>query len=388
MLVVFGVSLLIRPAPTTADDNADFHRFWPDNLFAVDFISDRVGFIAGYSGTLLRTIDGGNNWEAIYVGVTELIRRISFVDESTGWAIGHRGSILHTVDGGQSWEIQKQLAGVYLRDIDFIDKYNGWVVGHDANIWNTKDGGRTWHQQRLLGFSGRDVPRLHGIYAKSADNALLVGEFGVVAHTENGGDVWLVTPVESDITWLAIDGGKDKDNNEKAYVVGLDGQILSLTLATDSQREAIIAREAEKQAKAETRARKKAKRLGREFSAKKAEQLPVSDIEYAAEFIDSKTNEHLFDIAITAAGEAVVVGRSVMLKIVDATSIHLQADVGFPLSNIWLGGIDVLPDASIWAAGIRGLVVSGNLEEMRFGQAFNMAASENVKLVSSRWRSQ
>jgi len=36
-------------------DHNQFHRFWPDNLYAVEFVSDEVGFIAGYSGSVFKT---------------------------------------------------------------------------------------------------------------------------------------------------------------------------------------------------------------------------------------------------------------------------------------------------------------------------------------------
>ena len=38
-------------------------RFVPDNLFAVDFVSDSVGWAGGYYGTLLKTEDGGGHWK-------------------------------------------------------------------------------------------------------------------------------------------------------------------------------------------------------------------------------------------------------------------------------------------------------------------------------------
>ena len=370
---------------TKADDKTatEFHRFWPDNLFAVEFVTDDVGYIAGYSGTVLRTLDGGDTWDAVYIGRNELIRRLSFVDETTGWAVGHRGSIFHTGDAGLTWSVQKELPGIYLRDIDFSDHDNGWVVGHDANIWNTRDGGRTWRQQHLLGYRGRDVPRLHGIYAIDRASAILVGEFGVVAHTENGGNYWLITPVKSKITWLAVDGADDM-----AYVVGLDGEILRLSIATEAQRKEIDRQTAAEAAKAEAKARARAKRRKQQYVKKVSDTLPRSEIEYFAEPIASGTGEHLFDVTVTSSNEAVVVGRSAMLKITGNMTTFLQPDDGFPLPFIWMGGVAVTTAGRIWAPGIRGLVVSGDLNHMTFGQAFNLAMTGDIRLLTSRWSRQ
>ena len=380
-VMVFGCLL----GTTSANDNnaPQYHRFWPDNLFAVEFVTNDVGYIAGYSGTILRTRDGGKEWEAIYIGRNELIRRLSFVDENTGWAVGHRGSIFHTSDAGLTWSVQKELPGIYLRDVDFSDGDNGWVVGHNANIWNTNDGGKTWQQQDLLGFQGRDIPRLHGIYAKDADTAILAGEFGVLAHTENGGKYWLLTPVESKITWLSVDGAGDT-----AYVAGLDGKILRLSVATEAQRKEIDIRVAAEAAKAEAKARAKAKRRKKPYVKKETRLLPRSDIEYFAEPVDSGTQEHLFDVTMTSNNEAVVAGRSTMLKITGATTTFLTPDKDFPLPFVWLGGVSVTPSGHIWAPGIRGMVVTGDLNKMTFGQAFNLGVTGNVKLLSNRWSRQ
>ena len=368
-----------------ADDNmaAEFHRFWPDNLFAVEFVTDDVGYIAGYSGTILRTRDGGNKWDALYIGRNELIRRLSFVDENTGWAVGHRGSIFHTNDAGLTWSVQKELPGIYLRDVDFSDHDNGWAVGHDANIWNTNDGGDTWRQQHLLGYRGRDIPRLHGIYTIDQNTAILVGEFGVVAHTENGGKHWLITPVESKITWLAVDGADDM-----AYVVGLDGEILRLSIATEAQRKEIDRQAAAEAAKAEAKARARAKRRKQQYVKKETGNLPRSDMEYFSEPIASGSREHFFDVVVTSSNEAVAVGRSAMLKITGSTTVFLTPDNDFPLPFVWMGGVAVTSAGRIWAPGIRGLVVSGDLDNMTFGQAFNLALTGDVRLLTSRWSRQ
>ena len=382
-LLITVFSYLFGTTSTSDEITSEFHRFWPDNLFAVEFVTDDVGYIAGYSGTVLRTLDGGKKWDALYIGRNELIRRLSFVDENTGWAVGHRGSIFHTGDAGITWSIQKELPGVYLRDVDFFDRDHGWVVGHDASVWKTSDGGKTWQQQNLLGYQGRDIPRLHGIYAKDAETAILAGEFGVIAHTENGGKFWLITPVKSKITWLAVDGDDDI-----AYVVGLDGEILRLSIATETQRKEIDRLAAVEREKAEAKARARAKRRKQQYVKKETGLLPRSDIEYFTEAINSGSKEHFFDVAVTSSNEAVVVGRSAMLKITGNTTTFLTPDNDFPLPFVWMGGVAVTATGHIWAPGIRGLVVAGDLNIMTFGQAFNLATIDDVRLLSSRWSKQ
>jgi len=399
LALVFLVTGIATAENGDSSEQGQFHRFWPDNLYAVEFVSDKVGFIAGYSGSVFKTEDGGETWGAIYIGVNELIRHMSFVDTNNGWAVGHRGSILHTADGGLTWEVQTQDKGTYLRDIAFADTNNGWVVGHGSVIWHTSDGGKTWKKQTLTGFEGRDLPRLHGVVAKDASNAILVGEFGTIAHTENGGDLWLVTYNASSATLLSV-----ANQGDGAVAVGLDGGIYAITVETEAQKESVSEIKAAKLAKAEAKAKKKAKRRGKEYVPKEVVALPESDIGYFVTQIDSGITNHLYDVSSTATNDVVVVGASAVLKVSKSevvvaegeavaeevleptyTVTNLTAQEGFPLPFVWVGGVDVTESGEIWGAGLRGMIVKGNLNDMSFGQKLNIAGSEAVKLISSRW---
>ena len=379
-------------------DQNQFHRFWPDNLYAVEFVSDEVGFIAGYSGSVFKTEDGGETWGAIYIGANELIRHLSFVDDTNGWAVGHRGSIFHTADGGLTWETQLQDKGNYLRDIAFADKNNGWAVGHGSTIWHTADGGKNWAKQTLTGFEGRDLPRLHGVVAKDANNAILVGEFGTIAYTENGGELWLVVYNANSGTLLSI-----ANQGAGAIAVGLDGGVYAITVETEAQKAFIKEIRANKLAKEEEQARKKAKRRGKEYVPKEVVELPETEIGYFVTQIDSGISNHLYDVSSTTSGQAIAVGASMVLKISKSEAVstiaqevqevqdptfsitNLTPAETFPLPFVWIGGVDVTESGDIWAAGLRGMIVKGGLESMTFGEKLNIAASENVKLISSRW---
>ena len=375
--------LMVTVAFAEAQNDAEegkFHRFWPDNLYAVEFVSEKLGFVAGYSGSLFRTQDGGKTWDGIYLGVNELIRRVSFTDKNNGWAVGHRGSILHSVDGGMTWVVQKTDKGNYLRDISFFDVNNGWAVGHGAHIWHTSNGGESWESQQLSGYKGRDLPRLHGVVAKDANNAILVGEFGVIAHTEDGGQLWSISYNGEKSTLLSL-----AKTEKGAVTVGLDGAIYQIQLSTDEQREAVKAIKLVERAKAEEKAKKKAERKGKTYVPELVEELVETEVDYYVSKIDSGTKEHLYDVTNTADGNAIAVGVSSVLKIAENTVTSLSAAKDFPLPFVWLGGVDVTPSGDLWAAGLRGMIVKGNVNDMNFDTKLNIAAPGAVKLISSRW---
>lgn len=380
---VFYVLITINGINLLANESQKVKRLWPDNLFAVDFVNNEFGVIAGYGGTVLTTHDGGKNWQANYIGKNELIRKVSFVDEDNGWAVGHRGDVFHTTDGGSHWAIQHHVDNIYLRDVAFIDKNIGWVVGHEANIWKTEDGGKHWTKQVLTGFTGRDTPRLHGIYIINKNTAITVGEFGVIAHTEDGGQHWVVTPVDNKITYLSVDG-----NNDSIYVVGLEGTIVGLTVATEDERLAIDESVKIKNKKKEAKARAKAKRKHRKYIPPEKGLTYRPAIEYVLSKYPGNTSEHLFDITVGKDGTALAVGRSVIVKIKNNKISAFKKSDGFSLDFSWLGGVSITPDGTFWAVGIRGLVVKGNVSQMTFKQVEQLGASTNIKLISSRWDTQ
>jgi len=379
-VLLAGVCAVFAASASTEEEPDSFHRFWPDNLFVADFVSEHTGFVAGQGGTVLRTTDGGKTWGALYVGKNELIRRADFVSEKEGWAVGHRGSIFHTSDAGNSWEVQYEVPDVYLRDVAFADKNHGWVVGHNATILHTSDGGASWQKQEMRGFIGRDLPRLHSVYVRDENTAVVVGEFGTVIHTENGGELWLVTPSEVGVTWLAVDG-----HGDSIYTVGADGTAAYLTLATDEQRAEIDRAVAEAAENAERKARKKAERRKKKYVPKVVEVLPRVDIEYMVNLVDTGTTEHLFDVAALPDGSALVVGRSTVSKLTENGTEPLTPAADVPLAYIWFGGVSVTPSGTFWAVGIRGLVVRGDTSTMQFAPAFNLGYSDNITLITNRW---
>jgi len=379
--ILAGVIALFAVWASAAEEEGEsFHRFWPDNLFAVDFVSEQAGFIAGQAGTILRTTDGGKSWDALYVGENQLIRRVSFISDQEGWAVGHRGSIFHTTDAGNSWEIQFEAPGIYLRDINFVDRNHGWVVGHDATILHTSDGGASWQAQQMRGFTGRDLPRFHGVYARDENTAVIVGEFGTVVHTEDGGELWTITPEVAETTWLAV-----AEAGDFIYMVGLDGHAAYLTIASDEQREEFGRAIIERAAKEEAKARKKAKRRKKEYVPKVVEEIPRSSIEYSFHPIDSGTEENIFDLSAAPDGSVVAVGRSTVIRLTSGGAEVIEAATEISLDFVWFGGVDVTPEGGIWAAGIRGLVVRGDTSGESISPALSLGVSDNVRLVKNRW---
>jgi len=167
------------------------------NLMGIQMVSETVGFIAGSENTILKTTDGGETWigssERARVGETRNnLENILFVSPTTGWVIGSYGTLLHTTNGGETWV--KQNAGVdhNLFGIHFFNDKIGWICGQEGLILHTNDSGKTWNQQKTDSFDN-----LYDIVFVDEMVGWTAGDYGAVLHTTDGGKTWNASKVGS-----------------------------------------------------------------------------------------------------------------------------------------------------------------------------------------------
>jgi photosystem II stability/assembly factor-like uncharacterized protein len=99
-------------------------------LFDVAFANDSVGIAIGPGTTILRTTDGGLNWNSRLLDWDAIFYSADFGQDSIG-AILIGGCIAKTTDAGENWEVIFEDAGGYY-DIDFLDNYITCAVGCNA----------------------------------------------------------------------------------------------------------------------------------------------------------------------------------------------------------------------------------------------------------------
>ena len=109
-------------------------------LYAIDFVNETIGFTCGSIGIMLKTTDGGENWNILEWAESgnmsiELFD-ISFIDENNGWIAGAYmnpsngfGFIMHTNDSGLTWTYQYIKDSWDIKAIDMVNSTYGWAVG-------------------------------------------------------------------------------------------------------------------------------------------------------------------------------------------------------------------------------------------------------------------
>ncbi len=102
----------------------------------------------GKHGIVLTSQDG-ENWQQANVPVQSLLTSVTFADERTGWACGHDATILKTQDGGYNWQLQlyRPENDRPCLDLHFENDSTGFAVGAYGMFYRTSNGGDSWQAQ-------------------------------------------------------------------------------------------------------------------------------------------------------------------------------------------------------------------------------------------------
>lgn len=216
-----------------------------DKFYDVKTLSPDKAIIVGYGGKILVTVDGGKTWKAKPSGTTLALYNVQFVDAQNGWISGQDGIILHTTDGGENWQQQTTGVSIPIFALWFVDQNHGWAVGQQATYLRTADGGETWQEGRievsLEGVSedatlAMNDPTLYDVHFVDEKTGWMVGEFGKIYHSTDGGASWAeqqnsllgqagITDALNLPTWFGVRFRNATDG----VVVGLEGKIAKTT---------------------------------------------------------------------------------------------------------------------------------------------------------------
>ena len=174
-----------------------------ENLSSVYFVDSLYGWAAGFSGTIIHTSNGGNDWIIQDSKTGNNILDIFFLDRNLGWAISWEAFnypfgtyILKTTDGGVNWNSSTfPVESIFSQCILFLDSLNGWMGGKPYPIVRTTDGGISWTEAEIDSafFSGLPVYDIQ-FYNSSFGYASggVIDCCGIIWRTTNGGDYWFV----------------------------------------------------------------------------------------------------------------------------------------------------------------------------------------------------
>jgi len=178
----------------------------------------------GERGHVLLSDDQGSTWRQAKVPTRATLTGVWFHNAKLGWAVGHDEVVIRTEDGGENWELQHSapenlwpLLDVWFRDADY-----GIAVGAYGRYLESRDGGRTWVERAFepappaggaakpaaaaaaddeayVGDGGDSLTELssetsglhlNAIVPIDGASLLMVGEAGALYRTDDAGESW------------------------------------------------------------------------------------------------------------------------------------------------------------------------------------------------------
>ncbi|MBI3189394.1 MAG: hypothetical protein HYZ33_01975 [Ignavibacteriales bacterium] len=144
----------------------------------------------------------------------------------TGWVGGKEGVVFKTTNGGISWIQQTSGADSAIEEIFMLNHQSGWMLAPkyrvQPNEWTgthfmqTTNGGVTWIKS--------DYPDvlLYTISFCDSLQGLMGGEQGLILRTDDGGEIWKVTDIESTlVSHLRVNKIRYYSNN---FVMAIGGR--------------------------------------------------------------------------------------------------------------------------------------------------------------------
>lgn len=184
VLVPFG--LLLMDAQTASaefkdplDEPAVIQQSFLDKPLIGSASSGSTVVAVGPRGLILYSDNAGKTWSQANVPIQSDLVAAQMISDSQGWVVGHDGAILSTADGGASWI--KQLDGRAAGKLFLAYYENLLAEGEDVE-----------KAVELVELNYRDGPALPflDVWFKNENIGYVVGAFGNIASTEDGGKTW------------------------------------------------------------------------------------------------------------------------------------------------------------------------------------------------------
>ena len=197
----------------------------------------------GERGHILLSSDG-KQWSQADVPNLSTLTAIDFVDNN-GWAVGHDATILKSHDGGENWEVQyyaPENERPFL-DVLFFNKNQGIAVGAYGVFYRTSNAGKTWAPEMHPEFLNPDdqeylneikeedeafylqemasiLPHLNRLSQKG-QRTYIAGEAGLLAFSDNYGVSW----EKMEINYYGSFFDIVHTESDRIFAVGLRGSL-------------------------------------------------------------------------------------------------------------------------------------------------------------------
>lgn len=197
LLWFFFLALASHAAYAQAWQVQDSHT--TASLRGISAVSAKVAWASGTGGTYLRTVDGGEHWQAAVVPGAEQLdfRDIEAWDENTAILLsigpGEKSRLYRTDDAGQHWRLllQNQNPKAFWDCMAWWTEKHGIFVGDPVDqkfqIMTTSDGGEHWKEHWAKAKPGEGAFAASGTCVTAWTNGYAINDTQIRAAFVSGG---------------------------------------------------------------------------------------------------------------------------------------------------------------------------------------------------------
>jgi len=195
-----------------------------DALYGVCFL-DQSGFAVGLAGSVLTTEDAGKTWQDGSAGVSDALLSVS-CGQSASLAVGQAGLIVRKV-GDTEWAKVDSGTDQRLLSVSANDSGLAVIVGGFGTVLKSTDGGASW---ATLSFDWEAIlndflePHVYDVSVSAEGIITIVAEFDLVMRSVDQGETWdIVNKGDTSLFGLHF-----RDANT-GFAVGQNGKVIKST---------------------------------------------------------------------------------------------------------------------------------------------------------------
>jgi photosystem II stability/assembly factor-like uncharacterized protein len=210
-------------------------------LTSIHFINENTGLIGSSSplpisnnfigGEIIRTTNGGINWQRVLLDSNLRVRSFCFFDSSNGYAIGgtylQSGKLIKTTNSGLNWfTIIDNINPThkYFYNMNFANQETGYLSSFDG-VYKSTNSGNNWSQILYVNEIGAEIFSYKKIHFFNVNTGIYLSDSGKIYKTTNAGNNWSVNFIQyqtvfRDIAFL---------DNSTGFAVGLWGKVIKTT---------------------------------------------------------------------------------------------------------------------------------------------------------------
>jgi photosystem II stability/assembly factor-like uncharacterized protein len=156
---------------------------------SIKVVDDNTIYAAGSGGLVIKTVDGGANWDTLYTGSGQTPAGMDFVSANDGYIFQGNGQWFKTTDGGENWTPildwpNISFWGLALPSDDkiVITAFGG------GELSMSEDGGQTWSYPTNL--ATMTSGNIYECEFANENLGLIGGGYGFLSRTTDGGETW------------------------------------------------------------------------------------------------------------------------------------------------------------------------------------------------------